>query len=537
MGVLTMTEEEPVRFIDQADMNGLGQIALDFIGWGTGFFDYDNDARQDLFVVNGSTFQERDDPTQLVAMSHLLFWNAGADRGFFEVGEVSGEAFGIENVGRGAAFADHDADGDVDVLVTVNGGRARLLRNEGGNALGWLRVVLRSPRSSSGAARRTEHATPTFAEGTVVSLAAGSVRQIRQVGGGPSYLSQSPPGEVMFGTGSAGAVDLLEVRWPSGLTQSFRDLPVRATIRIEEGGEPLITRGAGATADSRDRTRGFWRTFRLATRQRVKGDCGGAIPVYEEALALKPDHEDSLYYLGQCLRELEQWERAREVFVKLIGVNSKIARGHSALGALLASPRNDALWDPIVAERHLRRAHDLNAEETGPMVRIGELQIVRGDLAEAREWLEAATNTNHRSVEAAFLAGYLRWFEGDVRGARKFYDRARRAARPEQANHGVLGEGDRRPEPTADAREDGTRETAPPRRASSMGETLFGAYAHLVGQEGASPPSDDTSIDLDRVYAPVREFSRRLSERELSSSSGWPAEGAGAPEGNPRRKV
>jgi Flp pilus assembly protein TadD len=531
MGVLTMTEEEPVRFIDQADMNGLGQIALDFIGWGTGFFDYDNDGRQDLFVVNGSTFQDGDDPTRLIAMSHQLFWNAGADRGFFEVGEVSGEAFGIENVGRGAAFADYDDDGDADVLVTVNGGPARLLRNDGGNALGWLRVVLRSPRSSSGAAPRTEHASPTFAEGAVVSLTTSSIRQIRQVGGGPSYLSQSPPGEVMFGTGSAGAVDLLEVRWPSGLTQSFRDLPVRATIRIEEGGEPLITRDRSASADSRERTRGFWRTFQLATRQRVKGDCGGAIPIYEEALALKPDHEDSLYYLGQCLRQLERWERARGVFERLIHVNPEIARGHSALGALLASSRNDAPWDPIVAERHLRRAHELNAEETGPMVRIGELLIVRRDLAEAREWLEAATNTNHRSIEAAFLAGYLRWIAGDVRGARKFYDRARRAARPEQAIQGVLGEGDRRPGPAA-----GEAEARRP--ASSLPDTLFSAFAHRIEQEeDGSPSSDDTSIDVDRVYAPVREFSRHLSEREPSSSSSGPARGADAPAVDKRRKV
>jgi hypothetical protein len=241
-GTIAERESEPMHFIDQADLHGLGQVALDFIGWGTDFFDYDNDGRLDLFVVNGSTFQMDDDPDRLVPMRNQLFWNAGPDEGFFEVGEVSGGSFAVENVGRGAAFADFDRDGDVDVAVTVNGAPARLLRNDGGNAKGWLRVVLRGA-GERGAASPWK--TTRFATGAVVSVTTGTTRQIREVGGGSSYLSQSPPGEVHFGLGEAARVDLLEVHWPDGTKQSFRDIPSRSTLTLVAGEDPDMDAAAG----------------------------------------------------------------------------------------------------------------------------------------------------------------------------------------------------------------------------------------------------------------------------------------------------
>jgi len=225
----------PLRFVDQADITGLGPVTLDVIGWGTGFFDYDNDGRLDLFAANGSTFQRESDRALLVPMRNQLFWNAGD--GFDEVGKTMAGPFAVENVGRGAAFADYDADGDVDVAVTVNGGPARLLRNDGGSARAWLRVVVRG----KGAAGRP--ATTSFATGALVRVKVGEETQIRQVGGGSSYLSQAPPGEVFFGLGAAPSVDLLEIVWPSGVTQAFRDVPTRATVVAREGGK-LVVRAA-----------------------------------------------------------------------------------------------------------------------------------------------------------------------------------------------------------------------------------------------------------------------------------------------------
>ncbi len=238
------TESEPLHFIDQADMLGLGQIAIDYVGWGTAFLDYDGDGRLDLFVADGSTVPMESDPGRLVPMKNLLFWNAGPGRGYYEVGSVSGPAFAAENVARGAAVADYDGDGDPDIVVNVNGGQALLLRNEAPRSHGWLRVLLRGPsgRRSGGLA------TTTHAIGARVRVMAGGTTQVREVGGGSSYLSQEPPGEVMFGLGNAGGVDSLEVRWPDGTTGTFENLPINAVVRLTEGREPEIFAGPGRSA-------------------------------------------------------------------------------------------------------------------------------------------------------------------------------------------------------------------------------------------------------------------------------------------------
>jgi len=234
---MKVSPDAPLRFVDQADMLGLGQIALDVIGWGTGFFDYDNDGRLDIFAANGSTFQDEADRTRLIPMRNFLFWNAG-ERGFYEVGASSGAPWAVANVGRGASFADYDADGDLDIALVVHGGPVVLLRNEGGNARAWLRVVLRAPRGTAPAA----HRSTTYATGALVRLRTRAGHQMREVGGQSSYLSQEPPGEVFFGVGDAQTIDSLEIRWPSGRTQSFSGLPTRASVRIEEGGTPQVER-------------------------------------------------------------------------------------------------------------------------------------------------------------------------------------------------------------------------------------------------------------------------------------------------------
>jgi hypothetical protein len=229
-----------LRFVDQADLLGLGQIALDVIGWGTGFLDFDNDGWLDLYAVNGSTFQEEADPARLVPMRSFLFWNSGGE-GFFEMGSRAGEPFTVPAVGRGASFADYDDDGDLDIAIVVHGGALRLARNEHGNRRGWARLVLRaSPGARHEGPEGSVRRSTTFATGARVRLTTGDRTQTRQVGGQPSYLSQEPPGEVFFGTGDAPRIDRLEVRWPSGRVQAFEGLPVRSTIRILEGGLPQV---------------------------------------------------------------------------------------------------------------------------------------------------------------------------------------------------------------------------------------------------------------------------------------------------------
>ena len=216
-----------LQFMDVADRYGVGQIALDYIGWGTSFFDYDNDGRLDLFVVNGSTFQQKEAPHLLVPMNDQLFWNRGAAVGFFDVSRVSGEFFGVDYVGRGAAFADYDNDGDVDVFVVNHDGPGALLRNDGGNRHRWLKVALEGRQSNRSAI------------GARLRLVVAETVQIRAVGAQPSYCSQNSL-VAHFGLADAPVVDTLEVIWPSGRRQILLDVDTNQTLRLVEGKEASL---------------------------------------------------------------------------------------------------------------------------------------------------------------------------------------------------------------------------------------------------------------------------------------------------------
>jgi len=123
----------PLFFGDIAEMVGLGRFLRNSIGWGTSFFDYDNDGQLDLFVVNGSTFQDDKDPRHLLPMKNFCSGRRNPKDGFYEVGALSGAAFEQARVGRGAALADYDNDGDIDVFIVNQEGRPMCLRNDGGN--------------------------------------------------------------------------------------------------------------------------------------------------------------------------------------------------------------------------------------------------------------------------------------------------------------------------------------------------------------------------------------------------------------------
>ncbi len=223
---LGISTPNTTRFMDEADRYGLGQIALDYIGWGTSFFDYNNDGRLDLFVVNGSTFQQKQKPWLLIPMPDQLFWNRGANEGFYDVSAVSGESLKSEYVGRGAAFGDYDNDGDVDIFVVNNDGPGVLLRNDGGNRNRWLGVSLEGVQSNRQAI------------GAKLRLVSSNGIQIRQIGAQSSYLSQNSLIE-HFGLGTGSKVDTLEVLWPSGNRQVLLNITANQIIRITEGDNSL----------------------------------------------------------------------------------------------------------------------------------------------------------------------------------------------------------------------------------------------------------------------------------------------------------
>jgi hypothetical protein len=125
-------------------------------------------------------------------------------------------------VGRGAAYADFDHDGDLDVVVTTNGGPAYLLRNDGGNRNQWLTVRLEGGKSNRSAL------------GAVVTVESASGKQTQTVHSGSSYLSQSDLA-LTFGLGRDGVVKTMEIRWPSGRVDRKANLKANQFLNIREG--------------------------------------------------------------------------------------------------------------------------------------------------------------------------------------------------------------------------------------------------------------------------------------------------------------
>ena len=393
----------PVMFMDESDRFGVGQVSLDFVGWGTSFIDYDLDGRLDLFVVNGSTLQRRDDPSKLVPMRSQLFWNRGHDAGFFEVSPVSGEFFLGAYVGRGAAFADYDNDGDVDAFVTTNGGRAYLLRNDGGNTNRWFQVDVRGTK-----------ANPQGIGATVRIVAMGTA-QIRQVGAQASYLSQNSLVET-FGLGGLTTVDTLEVTWPGGARDIRTGLAANQRVKMVQGAPVARSDRAGVEA--------FWALMREATEQRVAQQPAAALTTYERALVLNPTHADALYYAGSMQLELGAWTAAAAAWHRMIAADPRSARAASQMGSLFLCLDPGAPFSPDSAERYFRRAHEINKENTGPLLSLGEAALLRGNQAEARKQFETVIATHATSAPAHFYLGYLAFKAGDASAASRAFARS-----------------------------------------------------------------------------------------------------------------
>lgn len=212
---------DPIRLIDESYASLLAEISMKDIGWGTDFFDYDNDTDLDIFVANGSTFQYLEMPKFLIRQKDRLFRNEG-DGTFIDVAGEAGVAALRSRVGRGAAFGDYDNDGDVDVFVVNNHDRAVLLRNDGGNRNAWFQVKL------VGTADNRDGV------GSKIRVQAGNLTQIREINAGSSYMSfNSLMAE--FGLGRESMVDLLEIKWPNGEIEQFSDVRVNQKVVVTQG--------------------------------------------------------------------------------------------------------------------------------------------------------------------------------------------------------------------------------------------------------------------------------------------------------------
>ncbi len=219
------------RFEDRSTGSGLGAGSLAYTGWGTAWFDFDNDGRLDVLAVNGTiTALPGRSPRQFpYDQRKTLFRNLGDGR-FADVTEQAGAAFKVSETGRGAAFGDVDNDGDGDVLVGNTAGPARLLVNHVGERRRWLglRLAGSGGRDMLGA--------------RVAVLRDGLPTLWRRARSDGSYASANDP-RVLVGLGESDARPTVQVHWPDGAVEEWRDVEVDGWMTLQQGGGAVVRTG------------------------------------------------------------------------------------------------------------------------------------------------------------------------------------------------------------------------------------------------------------------------------------------------------
>ena len=212
-------------FVDEAPQSAIGRATLLTLGFGCFFFDYDLDGWPDIFVANGHIDPEIQKVQANVkyAMPPHLFRNLGKGQ-FEEVTNSLGAAFITPRVGRGAAYADINNDGRLDLLLSTNGGPVYLFRNEAqssGLANRSLRLKLVGTKSNRDGI------------GAVVKLTSGGETQTQMLRSGSSYLSSSEL-TLTFGVAQNDKADVIEIRWPSGQVDRLTNVAAGEIITVTE---------------------------------------------------------------------------------------------------------------------------------------------------------------------------------------------------------------------------------------------------------------------------------------------------------------
>jgi enediyne biosynthesis protein E4 len=221
--------EGDANFTDVSYPASIAEVTIPFLGWGTGFLDYDNDGWLDLFVANGHVYPDVDksDWGTTFAQRPLLFHNLKPGK-FEVVPPVKGTGLGMTIVSRGAAFGDLFNDGKTDVVINQLGGAPVLLRNVSPDHHHWLGLKLvGGPKS------------PRDAVGATVYLSANGIRQRRDVLSGGSYASSNDQ-RLHFGLADATSVEALEIHWPDGTVQRAGiSSGIDRSYVVEEGKDPV----------------------------------------------------------------------------------------------------------------------------------------------------------------------------------------------------------------------------------------------------------------------------------------------------------
>ena len=229
-------------FTDSTFLSGVG-VNTQFVGWGTGFADYDNDGWPDIIQVNGHVYPEieKQNLGATFKVPRVVYKNLGNGK-FKDVSAQMGPGITERFSSRGCAFGDFDNDGDIDVLVLNMNDPPSLLRNDGGNKNNWIKLKLIGTKCN-----RT-------AIGARAKVVTGKHSQINEVASGTSVMSQSDL-RLHFGLGQAKVVDLIEVKWPTTQkVEKFSHVEASQILTIREGEGIINGKGPRLTLHSNNRT-------------------------------------------------------------------------------------------------------------------------------------------------------------------------------------------------------------------------------------------------------------------------------------------
>ena len=215
-------------FEDATFPAGLGKHTQ-YLGWGCGFFDFDNDGWPDILICNGHVYPEVEQlRTEAGYEQRKLLYRNLRNGKFEDISESAGPGISVPSASRGCAFGDFDNDGDVDFVVNCVNDLPQLVRCDSSLDNAWIKIRTigtKSNRSGIGARLRCVVEMPGEAR---------PHQQIDEVRSGGSFFSQNDL-RVHFGLGRAQKVDLLEIHWPSGVVDTLKDLAVNELVYVKEG--------------------------------------------------------------------------------------------------------------------------------------------------------------------------------------------------------------------------------------------------------------------------------------------------------------